>query len=87
MERFYELSGVTAVTICSMGIALLIEIALLKLIFHCLAHVRVEAVEDSGTAAVGRQWMSSAVHVGEISRQLSAVSDTRVRSCVRTGLM
>ncbi len=73
MERFFELSGVTAVTLCSMGLALLIEIGLLKLIFHCLAHVRVEAVEDCGTV-VGKQWMSSAGRVGEISRQPSALS-------------
>ncbi len=73
MERFFELSGVTVVTLCSMGLALLIEVALLKLIFHCLAHVRVEAVEDCGTA-LGKQWVSRVAHVGEISREPSVLS-------------
>ncbi len=75
MERFFELSGVTVVTLCSMGLALLIEVGLLKLIFHCLAHVRVDAVENCGTA-LGKQWLGRANtnDFRELSCRPSAVS-------------
>jgi hypothetical protein len=75
MERLFEFSGITAVTLCSVGLALLIEVGLLKLIFHCLAHVKVDAaVEDCGT--VGRQWVGhpSSTAFQNMSCKPSAVS-------------
>jgi hypothetical protein len=52
MERFFEWSGITAVTIGSMGLALLIEMGLLKLIFRCLAHAKVDAVGDGASVTI-----------------------------------
>jgi hypothetical protein len=76
MERFFELSGVTVITLCSMGLALLIEVGLLKLIFQCLAHVKVEAVEDCRTAVVGTQWVgrTKSTAFRDMSCKPSAVS-------------
>jgi hypothetical protein len=56
MEKVMEISAITAVTICSMGLALLIEVALLKFVFRCLAHVKEAAVNET-TSAPGRHWV------------------------------
>lgn len=40
MERLITFTSISAVTIASMGLALLIEVALLKVVFHFLAHVK-----------------------------------------------
>lgn len=81
MERFFEWSGITAVTISSMGLALLIEMALLKLIFRCLAHAKVDAAGDGASVTVGRQWVSGVPRTTGISREPSAaaVRDPRTR--------
>ncbi len=47
MNNIIDFSTVSAVTVASVGVALLIESALLKLIFCCLAKVKVEAVEQA----------------------------------------
>lgn len=68
MEQLFEFSGITAVTICSMGLALLIEIALLKLIFRCLANVKVEAVEEGATVANGSRWAARTKRVADFHK-------------------
>jgi hypothetical protein len=40
MERLITFSTVSAVTILSMALALLIELALLKVVFHFMAHMK-----------------------------------------------
>ncbi len=46
MKDIMNLSAVSAVTVLSMGLGLLIEVALLKVIFSCLARVKADAVEQ-----------------------------------------
>ncbi len=46
MNNIIDLSTVSAVTVASVGLALLIESALLKLIFCCMAKVKAGAVEQ-----------------------------------------
>ncbi len=43
MNDIINLSTVSAVTVLSMVLALLIEVALLKVVFSCLARVKTEA--------------------------------------------
>lgn len=74
MERFIEWSGVTVVTISAMGLALLIEMGLLKLIFHCLAYVKVNPVEDCATVSVGKQWISAAPRIVTANREPSVLN-------------
>jgi len=52
MERLITLSSVTAVTILSMGLALVIELALLKTIFHFMSHMKDEAVPEPASPPV-----------------------------------
>jgi hypothetical protein len=42
MNNIINFSTVSAVTVLSMGLALLIEVALLKVVFSCLAHVKTD---------------------------------------------
>lgn len=54
MERLITFSSMSAVTIFSMLLALLIEVALLKAIFHFMSHMTAEpAAEPAGVRQVG----------------------------------
>lgn len=46
MERLITFSSISAVTILSMLLALLIEVALLKAIFHFMSHMSAEPAPE-----------------------------------------
>ncbi len=50
MNNIINLSAVSAVTALSVGFALLIEVALLKVVFSCMARVRDEAMARNGNS-------------------------------------
>jgi len=57
MTNIINFSAVSAVTVLSMGLALLIEVALLKVVFSCLAHLKLGANEDEPAVTQGRRWI------------------------------
>lgn len=46
MERLITFSSISAVTLCSMLLALLIEVALLKAIFHFMSRMNTEPATE-----------------------------------------
>jgi hypothetical protein len=61
MNNIINFSTVSAVTVLSMGLALLIEVALLKVVFSCLARVNTEAAEREANVAPGRIWVKQSI--------------------------
>ncbi len=57
MEGLINFWTVSMVTVLSMALALLIETALLKVVFSCLAHVNVETIEREPAVIPGRRWI------------------------------
>jgi hypothetical protein len=57
MERLINFSTVSAVTVLSMVLALFIEMALLKVVFSCLARVKADSAEREFSATPGRHWI------------------------------
>jgi hypothetical protein len=47
MERLITFSSISAVTLCSMLLAVLIEVALLKAVFHFMSRMNTEPAVDS----------------------------------------
>jgi uncharacterized membrane protein len=54
MNDIINFSTVSAVTVLSMGLALLIEVGLLKVVFSCLARVKTEPCAAVVAIAQGR---------------------------------
>ena len=61
MTNIINFSTVTAITVLSVLLALLIEVALLKVVFSCLARVKVAAAERESAIVPGRHWVKQSV--------------------------
>jgi hypothetical protein len=61
MTNIINFSTVSAVAVLSMGLALLIEVALLKVVFSCLARVKTAAIENDAAAIPSRHWVKQSI--------------------------
>jgi hypothetical protein len=61
MTNIINFSTVSAVTVLSMGLALLIEVALLKVVFSCLARVKTDATEHDPSVSPSRHWVKQSI--------------------------
>lgn len=69
MERLITFTSISAVTICSILLALLIEAALLKAIFHFMSHISTEPAAD--VAPMSRRLLRGRLARGTADRQLN----------------
>jgi hypothetical protein len=61
MERLITFSSISAVTLCSMLLALLIEVALLKAIFHFMSRMNTQPAFDPAEREAPRRTLSRSV--------------------------
>jgi hypothetical protein len=61
MTNIINFSAVSAITVLSVLLALLIELALLRVLFGCLAHVKAVAAEWESDVVPGRRWVKQSV--------------------------